>query len=56
MLRNLGRQSSIQKYNENGNRQWLILENDGGIYHVVMKLIHNVLQYLECTISARSIF
>ena len=26
ILRNLGRKSGIQKYNENGNRQWLFLK------------------------------
>ena len=51
VLRNLGRKLGIQKYNENSNRQWLFSENDDGIYHIVMKLIHNVLQCPKCNVS-----
>lgn len=48
ILRNLGRKAGVERYVNNSSREWLFLENDDGIYQVVMKLIENVLQCPRC--------
>ena len=42
ILRNIGVRAGIDKYVPNGNGKWLILENDGAIYTIIIKLIQNV--------------
>ncbi|MES9884493.1 MAG: hypothetical protein ABW185_26915, partial [Sedimenticola sp.] len=52
ILFNLGRRAGIKPYGE-GERQWLFLECDGGIYTLVEKLLFNV---LHCTICEESFY
>lgn len=48
ILQNTGRRSGIEKYTENGQRQWLFLENDGGILLPIFKLIKNMYHCPSC--------
>ena len=50
-LRNIGVRAGIDKYVPNGKRKWLILENDGAIYTIIIKLIQNVLSCPKCRLS-----
>ena len=53
ILRNIGKESGIAKYNNelNSVRQWMYIECDGGIYPIVWQLIRNVLQCNTCKCS-----
>jgi len=53
ILRNLGRRAGIRKYDSTKTRQWIFLENDGGIYTILSKLIANV---LKCNICEESFY
>ena len=48
ILTNLGERAKISKYSDVGKREWLFLENDGGILFIILKLIFNVLKCPEC--------
>ena len=49
IIENIGRRSGIAKYSEESNRQWLFLENDGGILFILLKLIFNVIKCQHCS-------
>ena len=42
ILHNTGVRAGIGKYSPNGERKWLILENDSAIYTIIKKPIQNV--------------
>ena len=48
ILCNIGVRAGIDKYVPNGECKWLILENDGVIYTIVIKLIQNVFSCPNC--------
>ena len=47
-MRNLGARAGIKKYDSEGLREWIYLENDGGIYTILTKLVENVFTCKEC--------
>ena len=49
IIYNIGRRADIAKYNTQGKRQWLFLENDGGIIFILLKLIFNVVKCQRCS-------
>ena len=49
IIYNIGRRADIAKYNTQGKRQWLFLENDGGIIFILLKLIFNVIKCQRCS-------
>ena len=51
ILRNHGVRAGIDKYVPNGKRKWLVLENDGVIYVIIIKLIQNVFSCPKCGLS-----
>ena len=48
ILDNIGKRAEINKYCPSGKRQWLFMENDGGILCVLLKLVFNVVRCEEC--------
>ena len=48
ILRNIGKRAGVKKYCAHGTREWIFIENDGGIYTILIKLITNVVQCLNC--------
>ena len=48
ILRNIGIHAGIRKYVPDGKREWLLLENDGAIYTIIIKLISNVYSCGKC--------
>ena len=48
ILQNLGRRAWIKSYVEDGKRAWVYLENDGGIYTIVARLLKNNFRCTQC--------
>ena len=48
ILCNVGYRAGIKQYDASAAREWLILENDGGILYIIYKLIYNVLRCPKC--------
>ena len=40
ILKNLGKRANITNYDSTGEHEWLLLENDGGILFICLKLIY----------------
>lgn len=51
ILRTIGKKAGIKKYDEKGSRNWLLFENDGAIFTIIIKLIKNVLICPSCNES-----
>ena len=48
ILRNLAMRAGKKKCDSEKSREWIYLENDGGIYTILTKLIENVFKCKEC--------
>ena len=50
ILRKIGKRAGVKKYCEEGTRKWIFVENDSGIYTILIKLIKND-KCLQCSES-----